>query len=73
MSSSDILSAETLQKAGEYEIFDEDGKKLKFSSLYADKQTLVIFIRHFLCGNCMVFPSRGNLTKGLCELSLQIN
>lgn len=50
----DILSEETLKKAGDLEIFDENGTKLKFSSLYSDKQVLIVFIRHFFCGNCMV-------------------
>jgi len=57
MTSKDILSSETLSKAGALEIFDEDGSKVKFSSFYTDKQTLVIFIRHFMCGNCMVHLS----------------
>jgi hypothetical protein len=52
----DIISPETLSKAGDLEIFDENEKKIKFSTLFATKQTLVIFIRHFLCGNCMVRP-----------------
>jgi len=63
----DILSPELLQKAGNLEIIDENGTKLKFSSLYAEKQTLVIFIRHFMCGNCMVhsYPA-AKLTLAIC-------
>ena len=53
-STTEVPSAEILKQAGDLEIFDENGTKIKFSSLYADKQTLVVFIRHFLCGNCMV-------------------
>lgn len=56
MTSNDILSPETLSKAGNLEIFDENRNKVKFSSFYTEKQTLVIFIRHFMCGNCMVTP-----------------
>jgi AhpC/TSA antioxidant enzyme len=52
--SDDVLSPEALHKAGDLEVFDENGEKVKFSSFYTEKQTLVIFIRHFLCGNCMV-------------------
>jgi hypothetical protein len=62
MTSNDILSSETLSKAGNLEIFDENRSKIKFSSFYTDKQTLVIFIRHFMCGNCMVHP----LTRVSC-------
>jgi len=58
MTSKDILSSETLTKAGNLEIFDENRTKVKFSSFYTEKQTLVIFIRHFMCGNCMVAPCR---------------
>jgi len=54
VAANEIPSIETIKKAGELEIFDQEGKKIKFSSLYAEKQTMVIFIRHFLCGNCMV-------------------
>jgi len=53
----EIPSIETIKEAGDLEIFDQEGKKIKFASLYADKQTMVIFIRHFLCGNCMVRSS----------------
>jgi hypothetical protein len=52
--SDDIVAPETLQKAGSIEIFDENGAKVKFSTLYATQRTVVVFIRHFLCGNCMV-------------------
>jgi len=50
----DILSTETLEKVENFQVFDKDGKEVQFGSLYADQETLVIFIRHFLCGNCMV-------------------
>jgi peroxiredoxin len=50
----DIISEETLKKAGDLDIFDENGTKVKFSSLFADQQVLVVFIRHFFCGNCQV-------------------
>jgi hypothetical protein len=50
----EIPPAQTLKKAGEFEVYDQEGQKHKFSSLYAEKQTMVIFVRHFFCGNCMV-------------------
>jgi hypothetical protein len=67
MTSNDILSSETLSKAGNLEIFDENRSKIKFSSFYTDKQTLVIFIRHFMCGNCMVHPPCVGLVSNLEE------
>ena len=72
----DILSPETLKKAGGLEVFDENGVKIKFSSFHADKQVLVIFIRHFLCGYCMV-TSRHSVHSDIKEyvkaLSSQID
>ena len=67
----DILSPEALKKAGEVEIFDENGTKIKFGSLYADQKALIIFIRHFFCGNCMVFLfSRRSNRRNMFELFL---
>ena len=53
----DTISPETLAKAGELEVYDENEKKVKFSTLFEKERTMVIFIRHFLCGNCMVLFS----------------
>jgi len=48
----DLPDAKTLEQAGELEIQDKEGKKIKFKSLYADqgKMHVIIFIRHFFCG-----------------------
>ena len=67
----DILSPEVLKKATEVEIFDENGVKIKFGSLYADQKAMIIFIRHFFCGNCMVFIfSRRSNRRNMFELFL---
>lgn len=55
MESSEILSNESLKEAGELDVFDENGEKVKFSSFYVDRRTLVVFIRHFMCSSCMVY------------------
>ena len=71
----EILSSSILKKAGDLEVFDENGTKIKFSSFHADKQALVIFIRHFMCGNCMV-TSRYSVhynIKGIRKSSLLSN
>lgn len=46
-----------LEKVADLPVLDKDGKKYTFKSLYADnengpRRVLVIFIRHFFCGNC---------------------
>ncbi|KAF2725833.1 hypothetical protein K431DRAFT_280559 [Polychaeton citri CBS 116435] len=48
-----LPDAPTLQLAGELPIQDKDGLTHRFSDLYTSPgQHLVIFIRHFFCGNC---------------------
>ena len=71
----DILSSETLKKAGNLEIFDENGTKIKFSTFHADKRVLVVFIRHFLCGNCMVILRHSPFLtiEGICKSPLLSN
>jgi hypothetical protein len=71
--SNDIISPETLQQAGNLDILDENGTEIKFSTLYSNKKTLVIFIRHFMCGNCMVNIPRFKLTIGIRQRPLHSN
>ncbi|KAH6901647.1 AhpC/TSA antioxidant enzyme-domain-containing protein [Coprinopsis sp. MPI-PUGE-AT-0042] len=49
-----IPSKETLSKASMLEVFDEEGKKVKFGSLI-EKLVVVVFIRHFFCGSCLSY------------------
>ncbi|KAL9103022.1 MAG: hypothetical protein Q9163_001881 [Psora crenata] len=56
----DAPSKTDLAKAGEVEVFDKDEKRYTFKSLYADdgerkRRVLVVFIRHFFCGNCQEY------------------
>ncbi|KAL9125459.1 MAG: hypothetical protein Q9217_005344 [Psora testacea] len=49
-----------LEEAGKIEVFDKDKKRRTFKSLHAgskeDKmKVLVVFIRHFFCGNCQEY------------------
>lgn len=48
----DLPDASTLAQAGELEVQDKDGKKIKFKSLYAEhgKKHVIVFVRHFFCG-----------------------
>lgn len=48
----DLPDIKVLEQAGELEIQDKDGKKIKFKSLYAEqgKKHVIVFVRHFFCG-----------------------
>ncbi|KAF7321810.1 hypothetical protein MKEN_00702800 [Mycena kentingensis (nom. inval.)] len=51
----ETLDPQTLAAASKLEVFDAEGKKVTFGSLYADKKTVVVFIRHFFCGVCKLY------------------
>ncbi|CAD6593127.1 MAG: hypothetical protein ASARMPRED_007077 [Alectoria sarmentosa] len=49
-----------LEKVAQLPVLDKDRKKYTFKSLYADndsgpRRVLIIFIRHFFCGNCQEY------------------
>ncbi|KAM0805546.1 AhpC/TSA antioxidant enzyme-domain-containing protein [Usnea florida] len=51
---------EDLEKVADLPVLDKDGKKHTFKGLYADnengpRRVLIIFIRHFFCGNCQEY------------------
>ncbi|KAL1713104.1 AhpC/TSA antioxidant enzyme-domain-containing protein [Schizophyllum commune] len=50
-----LLDEATLASAAELDVYDAQGKKVKFGSIYAENKTVVVFIRHFLCGNCQAY------------------
>lgn len=55
----DLPSLETLRKIESYTVLDADGRSLPFKSLYAGRnvarRVLIIFVRHFFCGNCQEY------------------
>ncbi|KAH8893290.1 hypothetical protein GQ53DRAFT_108417 [Thozetella sp. PMI_491] len=55
----DIPSPELLRKIENYVVLDRHGKTHTFRSLYAGshvaRRVLVIFVRHFFCGNCQEY------------------
>jgi hypothetical protein len=55
----ELPSAETQAKAAELTVYDKEGKTHTYSTLYtptdSTKEVLVIFIRHFFCGNCQEY------------------
>ncbi|KAI0421305.1 AhpC/TSA antioxidant enzyme-domain-containing protein [Xylaria grammica] len=55
----DIPSPQTLKAIENYTVFDHVGKTHPFKSLYSGhnvaRRMLVIFVRHFFCGNCQEY------------------
>lgn len=55
----DLPSRDTLRKIGNYIVLDRDSKTHPFKSLFTGsnvaRRVLVIFVRHFFCGNCQEF------------------
>ncbi|KAL8860313.1 MAG: hypothetical protein Q9178_003284 [Gyalolechia marmorata] len=54
------LRRKDLERVAELPVLDKDGKPHAFKSLYAPinddrSRTLIIFIRHFFCGNCQEY------------------
>ncbi|OBT86076.1 hypothetical protein VE02_05725 [Pseudogymnoascus sp. 03VT05] len=49
----------TLSKIEDYPVLDRDGKSIPFKSLYTGpnvpRRVLLIFVRHFYCGNCQQY------------------
>ncbi|KAK9782567.1 hypothetical protein AB5N19_09144 [Seiridium cardinale] len=54
-----LPSQETLRKLEKYTVLDESGKSHTFKSLYTGpnvaRRVLIVFIRHFFCGNCQEY------------------
>ncbi|CAM1500597.1 Fc.00g097590.m01.CDS01 [Cosmosporella sp. VM-42] len=55
----EIPSPQALQKIENYVVLDRHGKTHTFKSLYTGsnvaRRVLIIFVRHFFCGNCQEF------------------
>ncbi|KAL6874186.1 AhpC/TSA antioxidant enzyme domain-containing protein [Trichoderma longibrachiatum] len=55
----ELPSAEVQKMIEDYIVLDKDGKSRTFKSLYTGsnvaRRVLVIFIRHFFCGNCQEY------------------
>lgn len=58
-SNNELPSAETLRKIEDYIVLDRHGRTHPFKSLYSGKhvarRVLIIFVRHFFCGNCQEY------------------
>ncbi|KZP05557.1 hypothetical protein FIBSPDRAFT_1054036 [Athelia psychrophila] len=53
-----IPSDETITAAGNLQVFDKDGGKVQFGSLFETEKAIVVFIRHFFCGNCQEYVAQ---------------
>ncbi|KAJ6440259.1 fmHP [Purpureocillium lavendulum] len=55
----ELPSPETLRKIDNYVVLDRHGKTHTFQSLYSGRnvarRVLVVFVRHFFCGNCQEY------------------
>lgn len=55
----DIPTQDDLKKIEDFTVLDRDGKLVPFKSIYTGsnvaRRVLVIFIRHFFCGNCQEY------------------
>jgi len=47
-----LIDQNTLGTIADYSVWSEKGEEIKFGSLYAERKTVVVFIRHFFCGMC---------------------
>ncbi|CAK7204548.1 hypothetical protein SEUCBS139899_007306 [Sporothrix eucalyptigena] len=52
-----IPSKDTLKRVADMPILDREGKTHTFKSLYEEHigRTLILFVRHFFCGNCQEY------------------
>ena len=69
MSLEPLPEPQALREALEHDIYSSSGNPLKFGSLLydcdvypAEKRILIIFIRHFFCGNCQEYVRRLSAT-----------
>ncbi|KAI0049926.1 hypothetical protein FA95DRAFT_1514890 [Auriscalpium vulgare] len=53
-----VLDAKTIDAAASVEVWNGKGEKVRFGSIFAEQKTIVVFIRHFFCGNCMQYVSQ---------------
>ncbi|KAH0828512.1 hypothetical protein AYO21_07748 [Fonsecaea monophora] len=65
MTTEPLPDRQALREAFDHEIYSSSGTTLRFGSLFydcdvfpAEKRILVVFIRHFFCGNCQEYVRR---------------
>ncbi|KAJ4406936.1 hypothetical protein N0V82_010037 [Gnomoniopsis sp. IMI 355080] len=59
LTNNELPSPETIRRIGDYIVLDRHGKTHTFKSLYTGRnvarRVLIIFVRHFFCGNCQEY------------------
>ncbi|KAJ8521996.1 hypothetical protein ONZ45_g1348 [Pleurotus djamor] len=55
MTLKDILDSSTIEEAAQLDIYDGDGAKVKFGSLFEKQKMVIVFVRHFICGSCQMY------------------
>ncbi|KIM32209.1 hypothetical protein M408DRAFT_20532 [Serendipita vermifera MAFF 305830] len=55
VSPSDTFDQSTIEKAAKVLVWSENGDSVTFGSLFEKQKTIVVFIRHFLCGACKTY------------------
>ncbi|EFX03882.1 hypothetical protein CMQ_810 [Grosmannia clavigera kw1407] len=51
-----LPSRDTLHRIADLPVLDREGKPHPFKSLYAERgRVLIVFVRHFFCGNCQEY------------------
>ncbi|TCD63781.1 hypothetical protein EIP91_004964 [Steccherinum ochraceum] len=52
---SQVLEVDALENAKKLKVRDVDGTEFTFGSLIEKQDSIVVFIRHFFCGNCQYY------------------
>jgi len=50
-----VPDAQALSEASKLTVYDSSGKEVEFGSLFRDRKTILVFIRHFFCGSCQQY------------------
>jgi len=49
---------DTIVRVSKQTVYDASGNEIKFGNLYNDQEAIVVFIRHFFCGNCQAYVTQ---------------
>ncbi|KAI0789383.1 hypothetical protein C8Q75DRAFT_158108 [Abortiporus biennis] len=67
LSSSDLLrqmspislpDPHTIVRVSKQPVFDASGREVPFGNIFNERETIVVFIRHFFCGSCQAYVSQ---------------
>ncbi|KAF8983685.1 AhpC/TSA antioxidant enzyme-domain-containing protein [Cyathus striatus] len=52
------MNTNTIAEAAKILIYNSKGEQVPFGSLFEGQKTIVVFIRHFFCGNCQQYVTQ---------------